>query len=60
MKIKEAMGNDRAYGLVRITSKHRETASRIIRDEEGNLLPDFVLTEIIATLIAKSYSESEL
>lgn len=60
MKAQEAIQNDRAYGLVKVTNKHRETAWVMLHDDKGNLLMDGIIVEMVATLLAKSYKAEEL
>lgn len=60
MAVQETMENDRRYGIVNVTAKHREAAWKILRDPSGNLYNEAIVNEILATLLAKVYTESEL
>lgn len=56
---KQAMEQDRKYGLVRVLPKHREEAWNIIHDSNGKQVMNSIIVEVLATLIAKAYPESE-
>lgn len=56
---KQEMEQDRKYGLVRVLPKHREEAWNIIHDSEGKPLMNSIIVEILATLIAKAYPDTQ-
>lgn len=59
MNARDAIVEDKKDGLVQVLPKHREEAWNIIHDSQGNQVMTSIIVEIMATLIAKAYPDTE-